>query len=683
MTRLGFGFPAGQRTSSPGGSTSIATIQPASGWNGQPGSGFTSVPSDPVRLTAKPTMQLLVPPRQAFTDQLTIGVLAMANRNGSMSDDLGLAHVKVHYEGTTNTIKAPSLHQFSDVNGVARSYYGWWVTLEHSGLSGEAQVYFEAVPRDSSMQNRVMGPYSFFPAAQQYDFEIEVAPSQPIITNQRYPSIRDAGNSLRAQGSQHGRILITESGSYDLLPILASYSGESYCTIEATQPITIAKAAYDPTSGAAETNGLLRLKYDGLWFKGSNITIDMEHISTIYHESPANPQNVFEGVTITDSKGRGALWLKGQKPTPYICRDNPYYLECNVSVVQNAFNNASLVRGCDYSDGAHDAFSYARCTVGCTLTGHHNEDWRNPIDALSVQYTGPNSTATISLTGGNDTNNRVLSAYENGSLVGTFTIKNTTADYNTGTNYDVADAAAWLNSLPDWTAAVLDDSRRASALSHQSAGSLGGSFAALDVKTGPATLHTVFDAHGDTWAINQQASKNSIFYGNLMHSNDLPAISFGYVSHEDLFFVNNTVETDEALNPNFAFQFSQWNKPGSHVVIAHNSFANQKLLLRQGLGMSADPYCLVANNTAVGVDWDGTPDANLTVSDNHFHANATVPAGSINTSLGGDQQSLFVDAANGNFAPSGELTQFLKTRAVKPDRIGSIRNRNAPAGSEA
>ncbi|MGQ7829927.1 hypothetical protein [Altererythrobacter sp. Z27] len=684
MGRLGIGFPAGRRRRAQSDGTVIATIQPGATWNGTPGSGFGTIPADPVRTTAKPGLQLLVPPRQRFTESLTVGVLAMANNQGSLLANLGLRHVRVHYEGGVHDIAAPSLHRFVDVNGVERAYFGWWITLEHNGSHGEAQVYFEAVPADPTMQNRVIGPFSFFPAAQMHDYQIEIAPSQPVLTNQRYQTITAAGNALRTLNAQHPRILITEPGSYDLTPINATYVGAGYCTIEASVPVTIAKASYVPASGSGATNGLLRLRYDGLWFRGANITFDFANVHYIYHESPANIQHVFEGVNFTDSNGRGALWLKGQKPTFYACRDNPYFLECSVSVVQNAFLNASLVRGCDYSDGAHDSFSYARCVVSNRVTGHHNADWRAPLDAMTVQYSGAAATATIELSGANDANNRVFTAKENGGTISTFTVRNTDADFNAGTNYDVADVVAWLNGLTGWHATLLDDTRRTTSLIHASAATLGGSFGAVDTKTAPVTFQTVFDVHGDMWAINNASSRNGIFYSNLMFGNDLPIMGFGASGSEDMFFVNNAAHTDESINPYFANQISQWNRPGSQIVVAHNSLANQKFLLRAGMGMTADAWSLVANNCMLGIEWDGSPAAALPIAGNHIHAGQPVPAGSVGTSSGGDQASLFADASTGDFTPAGSMLANRKPPVVKHDRTGRTRrSTSASAGSEA
>lgn len=678
MPRYGMGFPAGRRRRLLGGGAGIDAIQPGASWTGVAASGFATPPTDPARTTAKPAMQLLEPPSQFFTESKTIGVLAMANNGGSLLDNLGLSHVRVHYEGTVHDIAAPSLRRFTDVNGVERAYLGWWITLEHNGIDGEAQVYFEAVPKDTTMQSRVMGPYSFYPAATLYDYEIEVAASLPEIAGSRYPTVAKATAYLVGQGATNPRVTITEGGDYDLVIWHGGYQGDGYCTVEASAPVTFKKPPYAPG-----LNAYLRPRWDGMWFKGGNITFDFADAFYIYHESAAWRQHVFEGVNFTDSGGRASLWLKGARPTPYIARDNPYYLECDVEYVQNAFLNASLVRGCHYRDGASDAFSYARCVAFSTLAGHHDEDWRTPIDALTMQYVGSAASATIEMSGGSDTNNRVLTLREDGAVVSTFTVKNAEADYAAGTNYDVADVVAWINAQTDWSATLLDDTRRATALSHDSSGTLGSSFAAVDAKSGPVTLHTVFDPHGDVWAMNNVSYDNGLFFANQMHSNYVPAMSFAYTQHRDLFFVNNTFETDEALNPWFFNMISQWSKPSSHVVIAHNSFANHRLLVRPSLGMTADAYCLLANNTMSRLQWEGTPDPVLPIVDNHLHSGSSVPSGATGTTTGGDNTSLFADAANGDFTPAGDLLTNKKPPRVKRDINGKSRGGQAPPGALA
>jgi len=662
----------------------LATIQPSAQWDGTAASGFSSTPADPARSTAKPAMQLMVPPNQHFTDTLVIGVFAGANNAGSLYNTLGLERVDVHYEGTVVSLTEPNFYQFDDLNGTARSYLGWWIELEHSGTNGQAEVYFEAVPQDPAMQNRVLGPVSFFPQRYDdgqggwtpHDLFLEVAPSQPKITNQRYQNLKDAGNICRNLAAQNPLITVTEAGSYTFDPINGSYDGNGYATIEASVPITINKSAYVP--GASTS---LRWRHDGMWLRGSNITVDFAEIGNIYHENAANRQHVFEGINFTDSKGRGALWLKGQKPTPYIARDNPYFMECDVEIVQNPCLNASLVRGCTFNNLAYDVMSYARCMVGNVVTQSHNIDWRTPLAAMTVQYVGAAATATIELAGSSDANNRQIIAKVDGQPDQSFDLRNEVADFQADTNYSVSDVVDWINSLSDWSATLLDDTRRATALSHDSAASLGNGFGAIDAKSTALSLHTVFDIHGDIWALNLQSSTNSIVFGNTFYGNALPVITLGYSSMEDLLVVNNAADSDEALNPNFLDQFSQWSKPSSHVVVAHNTLSNQIQLVRPSQGMTADSYCMLANNAMRGIEWTGTPDAALSIADNHLFGAAVSPVGAKRTTISGTKQDNFVNASLGNFSPSGALQSSPKSSVARFDKGGNIRGTTAPAGA--
>ncbi|MDP2130302.1 MAG: hypothetical protein U0975_08815 [Erythrobacter sp.] len=68
-------------------------IAPAGAWTGTAASGFTTIPTEPVRTTAKPALRLITPPSQWFTDTLDVGVMAAANDGGSLFNTLGIADV--------------------------------------------------------------------------------------------------------------------------------------------------------------------------------------------------------------------------------------------------------------------------------------------------------------------------------------------------------------------------------------------------------------------------------------------------------------------------------------------------------------------------------------------------------------------------------------------------------------
>ena len=670
---VGFGLGFGSRSmsrqySALGQNVRVSALRPSAQWNGTAGSGFAGFPPvDPARTTAKPACRLLVPPNQYFTDELVIGVWAGANNQGSLLDDLGLDRVIVHCEGERFAIEAPTFYLFEDPAGNVVRYFGWWAVLQHPGMHGHAHVYFEAVPKNPAMQSRVIGPYQFSPQPAVHDFQLEIAPSQAVIAGARYQSFQAAMNYLRTAGAQNPRITVIEAGNYDFVGIAGVYSGQGYCTIDASVPITIKKPGF--STGAA---ALIRCGYDGLWFRGPNITVDFRYAAYIYHENAANRDHVFEGVNFTDSGGRYYTYMLGQKPTLYIARDKPWYLECNIGVIQNPCANANLVRGCTLHGGNGDVASSALCVIGNTIRDWTSEEWRTPLPALSLQYSGAGATATLELAGGNEAGTRTFTAKVAGTTVGTFTVLGSEAAFLANTNYTVANVAAWLNSLSGWSATVLDNTRRATSLGKT--GTSGTAFAATNVKTSVLTLATIFDQHVDLWALSSTSNQNVIFADNLCHNYLAQSV---YLSPpgggNDIMVVNNCFDLDQT-DIDFGPVFSQLGDVCQHVVVAHNSWSNQQLLLRSDAGYNPDSYCLIANNIAPTIAWQaGGSDADMTIRDNHLFDGASIPAGAIGTTIGGTRASLFVNPGNGDFGPQGALLGIMKNPSLRYDRLGAAR----------
>lgn len=679
MAGFGLGFGANSKSrqyAALGGSAPVTVLRPSSQWNGVAGSGFSgTAPQDPPRTTAKPVCRLLTPPNQFFTQELVVGVWAAANHDGSLLDDLGLARVIAHCEGNSFEIPTPSYYLFADANGTPRRYLGWWVVLQHPGVNGHAQVYFEAIPKDPAMQARVIGPYQFSPQAALHDYTLEVAASPAEQPGARYKTLAAALNYLTSVGAQNPLVTFTETYDGDLASANLYAGGQGYCTITANAPVTFRKPGLSLGASA-----LFRPRVDGLWFKGANITFDFRHASVIYHESPANRQHVFDGVTITDSGGRYAPYLGGQKPTLYVARDRPYYLECTIEALPDACNNANLVRGCTLRNGNRDAASGAYCVIGNTIHDWSSDEWRAEIPSLSVQYTGAATSATLELTGANDTSGRVLTARTNGAIAGTFTILATEAAFSAGTQYSIGHVASWLNTLPGWSASVLDDSRRAAALSV--AGARGGAFGPRDAKASALTLVTMFDQHSDLWALDASSDQNLIFVDNLCFDNVVQSLFVGPPSGlKDAMVLNNAFHLDPT-SPDAAILASQLLAPCSHLVVAHNSWANQNLALRTDLTFAPDGYCLVANNVIPSLLWSGAA-ASLPMIDNHLFAGAIAPVGASGTTIGGTMGTLFADPPSGQFAPSGALLESPRVPVVRHDLSGLARANPAPLGALA
>ncbi len=692
----GFGFGLGFRIAharrSKSRAAQIPLIAPSASWTGTAGSGFATTPVDPVRSTAKPAMRLLVLPNQFFSDELLVGVYAGANNAGSLYTNMGLSHVTVHYEGASYDIAAPSVATFNDVNGYQVTYFGWWAKLQKpAGISGEAHVYFEAVPADSAMQHRVIGPVTFFPHAPfpttgtLHDYELEIAPSQPEIAGQRYQTFTNALNYLRneslVQTVWNPRLTCTGGGTIDLTASFYSLTMKGWTTVEASQPITFAKS-----DTVRHTDATFRPKLGSFRFRGSNITFDTSNTIQFYTE--ANDRAAFEGVKITNSRGRSALWRKGPPNMSRWVRENSYFSECTLEYTKDICANAQLVRDCILTGILNDSFEDALCVIGNRLDTLNNDPWAVDVPAMTVQYIGAGATATLELSGYSDASSRTFTAKVDGATVGTFTVNSSLAAFNANTNYTVQNVADWLNGLAAWSATVLDDTRRATGLS--TLGNRGAAFAATDVKTAQITLATHFDLHSDLYGNNVGgAGENVVVADNQAINLRSQAIFISAFSPapKDFLIVNNALSnsldnpTGEIDNANIYSQMGA--AAHSHVVMMHNSLPTQGQILRTDLAYNPDGYCLIANNSVRSIQWAGSPDGDLVIANNHLHGGNSAPSGASGTSSGGDHATLYANAAAGDFSPTGQLRTEAKPSALRYDMTHKKRGANAPAGAVA
>ena len=371
MGRLGTGFPAGRKRTNPGGGQALPNLAPSPAWTGVAGTGFAQVPADPVRTTAKPVLRALFAPRQRYTDTLMVGVIAAANDGGSLLDNLGLEKVIAHYEGNTLDILAPSVQLITDANGALRSYVGWWVNLQHSGTYGKANLYFEAVPKDPAMQHRVIGPFVMHPAAQLYDYQIEIAPSQPVIVGQRYTSLEGMRSYLSGQAVDTALVTITEPGDHNIHAGAFGNTwnrgaGAGWLTITATAPVRILTPL--------NANGLpqpMRPRIEPICWRGQNITIDMFQSSEYFMETTWLYSNWFDGVRFTNSNGRNDLHRKRPRnELSALVRGQNYLTECSFDATWESANAQALVRGCSFTGTWGDLLTGSQAVIDCAVTDH-------------------------------------------------------------------------------------------------------------------------------------------------------------------------------------------------------------------------------------------------------------------------------------------------------------------------
>ena len=642
-------------------------LQPGANWNGTAGSGFATTPSDPTRTTAKPALRLMVPPNQRFTDELPVGALAFANDEGTLID--GIDEVVFHYEGGTATVADLSFRTFADANGRSVTYLGYWATLKKpAGTEGHANLYVEAAPSDATMQKRVIGPFEF----SMYDAEHDASVTVNSAGGADYTTVSAAIEALRGLAAANPLITITGGGPY-VLPIpVQTYTVKNYITVEASAPVRFSNPnTYDRD----DTNRIFRPRVSAICFRGSNITFDF--INALIYRPEVGARTWFDGVFITNSHPDGAYRLYDGAPmqSPSLMGSDQYLTECNVSNVIRAGVGSKLVRGGTFNSGADDLFTNSLCVIGTVTNNMFSDRFRERIDALTMQYTGSAATATIEIPASVNSN-RVATLKEDGVSVATFSIP--TASVATTR---VSDFVAFINGVADWSATVLDNTRAANFIGPET-----GIDTPLDAKTAPLILDTGIPLHTDWYQMGNGSSvtgraafdENVIVAFNKMFNSSAQSIFLGGfdVQPSDFFVVGNAFDnlsTDE--------NFSQWSRADfTHVVMAHNSWSTQGVLLRPSQGLAVDGYCLVANNTMESLSWSGTPDTDLVIVNNHLQL-GTAPENSTGTTIGGDNESLFVNALAGDFTPAGELLINLKPPVLTYDLNSAAFNSPAPVGA--
>lgn len=666
------------------------SIEPAAAWTGTADSGFAAIPVDPVRTTAKPAVRLLVPPYQYFTDTLDVGVIAMANDGGTLINNFGIASVRFMFEGSEAVITQPTFHTIQTQRGPF-VYYGWWVRLRKpAGKAGQANLYIEATARDATMQKRVIGPYLFSPAEQEFTHSVTVAPSQPTVAGVNYPTLDAAATYVNQLGSANPLITIAEPGLYELT-VGSGVTGISLRTglpgrlnITASTPdVTIGRAAY-VNDGTANINDA-RYK---LRFFGTNLTLDYRYVLTINGSSADEGQGAWlDGVNMVSSAplGNSELWRGTVKPNGLgSVRGAAWFTEVKVTELTNFGNTANLIRGCELDRVAGDIFSNSKCCIGNRVRIHSGRPQSDQIDAFTIRYTGTAATATLTRTGGQGASGGGVWIVNIGGTQYTFdtgTVEGNEAYYlrTAGDGYWFSDLVTWLNTLPGITAVLLLDEsnplQKRTAASGSLPGLASGGFADADIKTATLTVISHFNKHSDFYQHTAGVLENVIIAFNQADAVEAQGLFFspsgnagaGAGKELDFFAVGNAIGINTEVTPTFnpAGGYSQigrgapYGMVASHLVIAHNTLPNQGMWIRTNgitYGSTADAYSMIKNNVVRTLFYDAEgPLPGLTIDGLRIHTGNPKPAAATNVLVGGDETSLFVNFEAKDFRPAGQL----------------------------
>ena len=655
------------------------------------------MPSDPERTTAKPAIRLVTAPNQRLTGSETIGVEALANANGTLVG--GIDRVRFHFEGNTLDVVEDTPETFFRKDGSAYSVRGYWANLGRvPGRTGKAHLYIEAIPADATMQSRVIGPFLYSFADSPFDYDIEVAPTPAEITGQRYKTIEAAINWLKAQTPDAARIRITETGTYLYKENATAHTFDNWLLIEAAQGVTatFARSAY---IGDADSRFFARS--GNVAFR--NLTFDMRYVASLQ----GNSGTVFWAdrctFTSTDPDGSYAKWRGQQRVNGFILEGAAYITDCTIDKLSNPLGaGTALARGNMVEDGYADVGGDVQCMTGNIVSNWNSAPWLIGENAFTITYNGAEATARISAPIAQD-DTRVFTASW-GSNTDTLTVGRREADWRADdTGFDGAtDNAYWPRDIVDWvngtgtyagigladqdagwSATLLDDTICAfyvnvSRDDPEFLGGANGNASALDasVKGGAQTFVCNFDIHADGYQQRLGGIDENVIItgeqwaiaGQLLFLSGAGNDTLDYIVTNNIFqFI---LEEAEYVQPNS--QLAQ--EPKNHLVIAHNTWINQRLLLRYDLDLELDGYCRIANNVMEDLVASGGATIETGVAaDNHVYGTSLGPLGATNTSNGGDASSLFADAENGDFTPAGALLTSGRPPVLGRDSAGEVR----------
>lgn len=625
-----------------------ALVGPGPSWNGSGNSGYggaQGAPVNPQRQTAKPAAHWWTPSEQRFARNLVIGVDADALG--------GIAYVDFHVEGSVSRVKAWTIDRDTDANGQPRARGGYWLTLDHGaflsrhGADNTACIYALVKARDSTMQDRLIGPLVLYPEASAHDFSKTVAPSGGDFTSLR--AALDAARSARAKAPL---ITIAQSGFYNLDDANAADaagSGKGYCVVTTAPGVTatLGRSSFDADAPASWS---WRTGWDGMEFRGAGIVFDCRNFQSLTFVSKAP---WFNGCRWTTSAGARDTLYWNKSHFNVGVNVPGYWTDVTIEHLSSPLPGQLMVTGCNVRQTFGDTVSGTHFVVGNYVTEISGEFFRRPIDAMTIQ--GP-AGASVERTGYGNSGALILKV--NGQAVETIPIGVTPGS----SNFNVSDVVARVNARAGWRATLLDDTRAARYL---------GAPSNADVSVA-RTMATSIDIHADWWQgfSGPEGRENVIIRNNVMRA----AIGLNASVNNDARSVRDMIVKGNVwvgdMGPIYLGGATM-----RHYVFANNTHQGALVFINDGHGDVQ--YSVITLNAISGIykakagDWPAAP----TFADNvHMTARTGDPPTALklgNLSMGSDKTTVFaaafVDAEGGDFRPAATLLKGPKTQIDEYD----------------
>lgn len=655
-------------------------LAPSNAWDGTAGSGFTSAPVDPARMTAKPVLRLIEPAHQHFTDTLTIGAQAMANNKGTLID--GVAAVRFYFENDAPVeVAEPTFRTLTREDGSTYGCLGYWADLQKpASREGAGELYIEAVPSDATMQSRVIGPFLYYPVATLHDWVATVG------TGGDFSTFRQARDAARNAGASNGLIELLDGGDYTVTQGGAPFVPTGYLTVRPASGVTARL-----TLGAGNEN-VWDTNVGRFWFE--EVDFDLDTIAAIKTQNDGG--HVFRRCRMERTGGR-QLWFKNTPPLSYFAEGPACLLECYSDGIYEPGDRNEMMRGNIMERGFGDITASCPATLYNTF---HEWDWLDiaPTDTgrMRIAYSGAGSSVTLARSyqsSGPQTNRyRIFTLKVDGVTALTFEawqfwdrfaepVTNDGATPATVRGYEVQHFVDAINALPDFTATVLDNDLAARALNLQGSTD-NADFGDTQIIAGTGSYDVIADIDLHGGAISGVTGENylHLFDRYTEFNEDLLWNYSDNPGYNDVVIAGCILDQG---NDAFTGMNNLIADAYSHVVFAHNSMRGQRATLGRSNGTTTwDSYCLVSNNAAPRLA-DNSPSSNIFGANNHLEDGVGLSPNFTGTLVSGTTASWFPQASGQDFGVSGELEANPKPPVMTYDMGGNIRANPSPVGASS
>jgi len=655
-------------------------VAPGPLWDGGAGSGFNSAPSDPSRITAKPALRLIEPPHQHFTDTLTVGAIAMANNEGTLIE--GVSAVRFYFESDTPVeVASPTFRTLTREDGSTYECLGYWVDLKKSaGVEGVARLFIEATPADSTMQNRVIGPFLYYPVATLHDFTATVGAAGD------YADFNAAKEAARNSGAANPLIELLDDGDYPLAQGGPAFIPTGYLTVRPSEGVS-ARFTLGAGNEAVWNQNIGRL-----WLE--EIAIDLDTIAAIKTQGDAG--QVLKRCRAERTGGR-QLWFKNTPPDSYFVEGPAYLLECYTDGVYEIGDANALMRGTINQRGFGDITSSCPATLYNTFD---DWDWLDiaPTDLgrMTIAYSGSGSSVTLSRSfqnlGPQTDRYRVFTLKVDNATVLTFEAWQFWDRYDepvTGDGgspakvrgYEVQHFVDAINALPNFNATLLNNDVAARALNLQGSDD-NADFGDTEIISGAGSYDVIADLDLHAGAISGNSGENRIhLFDEITDFND--SLLWNYSQnpgYNDIVIAGCVIGQggDPVVGSNNLIADAY-----SHVVFIHNSVRGQNVFLGKSNGTTTwDSYCLFSNNASPTLG-DNSNTNQVQGANNHLEQATIVSSNFSGTLVSGSTATWFPNADSGDFAPAGELLASPKPPVMVYDKDGTTRANPSPVGASS